>query len=138
MPTAPSSPAVSEVGGANSTNTYSYKFNNYQEVNEFRRNWAAFLDGANATWYAPNITVCFNNALNFYQYDIDLLAIKLMYATFKESILNTTLMLQNSSDISYVCLDAGENLYVYSMYKFKQFGYDWTNVLLGGLQNALG
>jgi len=119
--TSPTSPVAStnaEAGGANSTNIFSYKFKNYSDVNEFRTNWAAFLNGANATWYAPNISVCFNNALNFYQYDIDLLMIKLMYATFKESVLNTTLMLQNSSDISYVCLDAGENLYFYSMYKF--------------------
>jgi hypothetical protein len=63
--------------------------------------------------------------------------IKLMYGNTKENALNTTLFLRNVSDISYVCLDAGENFYVYLMYRFKQFGYDWTNVILGGLQNAL-
>lgn len=61
-----------------------------------------------------------------------------MYANFKETFLNTTLYMQNISDVSYVCIDASENLYVYSMYKFKLFGYDWTNVLLGALQNMLG
>ena len=60
-----------------------------------------------------------------------------MYGTVKENTLNSTLFLRNVSDVSYVCLDAAENLYVYSMYKFKLFGYDWTNVLLGYLQNML-
>lgn len=39
--------------------------------------------------------------------------------------------------MSYNCLDALENLYVYSQYKFELFGYDWTNLLLGALQNGL-
>ena len=60
-----------------------------------------------------------------------------MYGNFKQNVLNTTLFLSNVSDVSYVCLDALENLYVYSQYKFKLFGFDWTNLLLGGLQNAL-
>lgn len=64
--------------------------------------------------------------------------IKLMYGNFKENTLNTTLFLRNASDVSYFCLDAAENLYVYAMYKFKLFGYNWTNLLLGVIQNTLG
>lgn len=56
-----------------------------------------------------------------------------MYGTFKENTLNSTLFLRNVSDVSYVCLDTAENLYVYQMYKFRLFGNDWTNVLLGYL-----
>lgn len=60
-----------------------------------------------------------------------------MYGNFKENTLNSTMFLRNTSDVSYDCLDATENLYVYFMYKFKLFGYDWINVLLGFLQNGL-
>lgn len=89
--------------------------------------------GANATWYASNATNCFNNFLNLLLYDTDLLNIKYMYANFKETFLNTTLYMRNISDVSYVCIDTIENVYVYDMYKFKLFGNDWTNVLLGAL-----
>lgn len=61
-----------------------------------------------------------------------------MYGNTKENILNTTLFLRNVSDVMYVCLDAGENLYVFSQYKYDLFGRDNTNVLLGALQNFLG
>jgi hypothetical protein len=60
-----------------------------------------------------------------------------MYGTMKDNILNSTLFIQNSSDTMYNCIDATENLYVFFVYKMKMFGYDWINVLLGWLQNAL-
>lgn len=63
--------------------------------------------------------------------------IKWMYGNTKENLLNTTLFLGNISYTSYVCIDAGENLYVFSMYKYDLFGRDNTNVLLGSLQNLL-
>jgi len=61
-----------------------------------------------------------------------------MYGSGKENVLNSTLFLRNVSDVLYVCLDAGENLYVYSQYKYELFGRDNTNLLLGVLQNFLG
>lgn len=57
--------------------------------------------------------------------------IKYMYGNAKENIFNTTLFLQNASDVLYSCIDGAENLYVYSMYKYELFGYDDTNVILG-------
>ena len=124
-------------GMENSTNIVGFEFQDYRLINRIRLWWASFLHGANSSWYAPNSTYCFHNTLNLIQYDFDLLIIKYMYGTVKENTLNSTLFLRNVSDVSYVCLDAAENLYVYSMYKFKLFGYDWTNVLLGYLQNML-
>jgi hypothetical protein len=97
-----------------------------------------FLAGADSDWYAPNTTVCFNNLMNIIEYDFELLLIKYMYGNTKENTLNTTLFLGNISYMSYVCIDAGENLYVYSMYKYDLFGRDNTNVLLGAIQNLLG
>ena len=94
--------------------------------------------GARALYYSPNITTCFNQAMNIYQYDIELLVIKYMYGNSKENTFNTTLFLGNVSDMMYVCIDAAENLYVYSMYKYDLFGRDNTNVILGALQNLLG
>ena len=71
--------------------------------------------------------------MNIYQYDIELLVIKYMYGNSKENTFNTTLFLGNVSDMMYVCIDAAENLYVYSMYKYDLFGRDNTNVILGAL-----
>mmetsp|Transcript_32858 Transcript_32858/g.50237 ORF Transcript_32858/g.50237 Transcript_32858/m.50237 type:complete len:353 (+) Transcript_32858:327-1385(+) len=61
-----------------------------------------------------------------------------MYGDVKNNVLNTTLFMQNVSDVAYVCLDGVENLYVFAMYKYELFGYDNTNVMLGFIQNSLG
>ena len=61
-----------------------------------------------------------------------------MYGDVKNHILNTTLFMRNISDVSYICIDALENVYVFSMFKFELFGMDWINVLLGFIQNLLG
>jgi hypothetical protein len=137
--TDPATEAPAEVPDiSNSTNLLNYNFRDYRKMEEVRTNWNAFLTGANATWYAPNSTNCFNNILNLMYYDVDLFIVKMMYGNFKDNMLNTTLFMRNFSDVSYLCLDTGENLYVYSMYKFKLFSFSWTNVLLGVLQNSLG
>lgn len=98
----------------------------------------AFLEGADSNFYAPNATICFNYLMNIIEYDLDLLMIKWMYGDVKQNTLNTTLFLGNVSYMNYVCIDAGENFYVYAMYKYDLFGRDNTNVLLGSLQNLLG
>lgn len=74
--------------------------------------------GANATSYASNSTNCFNNLVNLIQFDYDLLMIKYMFGDLKNNVLNTTLFMRNISDVSYLCIDAAENLYVFSMFKF--------------------
>ena len=60
-----------------------------------------------------------------------------MYGDTKDNILNTTLFMRNISDVSYICIDASENLYVWIMFKFNQFGQDYVNVILGLIQNIL-
>ena len=122
----------------NNTNMLGYEFKNYTPIEEYKMKWNAFMLGARALYYSPNITTCFNQAVKIYQYDFELLMIKYMYGTGKENTLNTTLFLGNVSDTSYICIDAVENLYVYSMYKYDLFGRDDTNVILGALQNLLG
>jgi len=76
--------------------------------------------------------------LNLAQYDLELLIIKLMYGNLQNNILNTTLFLKNVSDLSYICLDATENSYVFWVFKIDSFGRDFTQIMLGGLQNVLG
>jgi hypothetical protein len=93
----------------------------------------AFLMGADSNFYAPNATICFNYFMNIIEYDLDLLMIKWMYGSVKENTLNTTLFFGNVSNMNYVCIDAGENFYVYAMYKYDLFGRDNTNVMLGSL-----
>lgn len=123
---------------ANASNPLGYPFQDYTFYKIARQDGGAFLAGARADYFAANATVCFNNSMNLLQYDVDLLAIKLLYGTVKENMLNTTLFLKNVSDLNYVCLDAAENLWVYNMYKFDEFGRDVTQLLLGALQNVLG
>lgn len=123
---------------ANASNPLGYSFQDYTFFIQSRKDWGAFLAGAQADYFAANATVCFSNAMNLLQFDVDLLAIKLLYGTLKENMLNTTLFLKNVSDLNYVCLDASENLWVYNMYKFDEFGRDFTQLMLGALQNVLG
>lgn len=88
-------------------------------------------------YFASNATNCFTNTLNLIQYDIELLVIKLMYGNLKNNMLNSTLFLKNVSDLNYICLDAGENNYVFWVYKMDSFGRDATQITLGWLQNVL-
>ena len=115
-----------------------YTFETHAAIEETRRHGNWFLEGANSTYYAPNATYCFNNALSLVQYDIDLLAVKWFYGTAMENVLNATLFARNVSDVAYECVDAAENLFVWSMFKFETFGRKWNNVMLAGIQNILG
>jgi hypothetical protein len=123
---------------SNGTNMLGYTFQDHYTADDLRLKMNAFLLGADSDFYAPNASVCFNNFLNIIQYDFDLLMIKYMYGEAKHNVLNTTLFLGNVSSMFYYCIDAGENLYVYAMYKYDLFGRDNTNVLLGSIQNLLG
>jgi len=122
----------------NSTNSLGFEFKNYTPIEDFRTNWNSFLLGMRSDFYSPNISTCLDMSIGVYQYDIELLMIKYMYGDAKQNVLNTTLFLGNVSDMSYICIDAAENLYVYTMYKFDLFGRDKNNVVLGALQNLLG
>ena len=95
-----------------------YTFETHAAIEETRRHGNWFLDGANSSYYAPNATYCFNNALNLVQYDVDLLAVKWFYGTAMENVLNGTLFARNVSDVAYECVDAAENLYVWWLFKF--------------------
>lgn len=79
----------------------------------------AFLSGAQSNSYAPNVTVCWNRAINLAQYDVDLLVIKWLFGDTRDNTLNFTLFLQNVSLVSYSCIDATENLFVWSIYKYE-------------------
>ena len=122
----------------NNTNALGFEFKNYTPIEEFKIKWGSFMLGARALYYSPNITTCFDQGVDLYQYDLELLMIKYMYGNAKQNTLNTTLFARNISDMSYICIDAMENLYVYNMYKYDLFGRDNTNVVLGALQNLLG
>ena len=61
------------------------------------------------------------------------MAIKLMFGNFKENVLNVTVFAGNSSDVMVVCVDAAENLFVWTQFKFDTFGRRWNNVMLAGI-----
>ena len=123
---------------SNSTNSLGFTFRDYQTYNIIRESANAFFLGSDSDFYSPNISVCFNTALNLAQYDYELMVIKYMYGSTKENVFNTTLFLQNVSDVLYNCIDGLENIYVYQMYRFELFGNDLDNVFAGFLQNLLG
>ena len=108
-------------------------FRPYGNIEEYRQRWNWFMEGANATHYAPNVTHCFNRALDLYQYDLDLLMIKWMFGNFRENMLNGTVFMGNVSDVTHICVDASENLFVWSQYKFESFGNKFNNVMLAGI-----
>lgn len=123
---------------SNNSNPFNFPFQDYAIYQGIRKDWGAFLLGARADYFASNATTCFINSLNLAQYDVELLIVKLMYGDVKNNILNTTLFLKNVSDLSYICLDAMENNYVFWVYKMDSFGRDTTQIVLGALQNVLG
>ena len=49
---------------ANNTNPLNYKFMPYLEYEETRLSVNAFLQGTNASFFAPNTSICFNNGVN--------------------------------------------------------------------------
>lgn len=124
--------------GSNNSNPFGYPFQDYKIYELIRKEWGAFLLGMQADYFASNATTCFVNSLNLAQYDLELLIIKLMYGNLKNNMLNTTLFLKNVSDLSYICLDAAENNYVFWVFKMDSFGRDTTQIVLGWLQNVLG
>ena len=121
----------------NETNPLNYPFQDYKTFEVIRKEWGAFILGMRANYFASNATNCFTNTLNLAQYDIELLIIKIMYGNLKNNMLNSTLFLKNVSDLSYICLDAMENNYVFWVYKADSFGRDLTQITLGYMQNVL-
>ena len=49
---------------ANDTNPLNYNFMPYLDYDLTRKNVNAFLSGTNATFFAPNSSICFNNGVN--------------------------------------------------------------------------
>ena len=103
----------------NSNNPLNYPFPAYAVMEEVRVFGNAFLSGAQSNNYAPNVTVCWNRGINLAQYDVDLLVIKWLFGDTRDNTLNFTLFLQNVSLVSYSCIDATENLFVWSVYKYE-------------------
>ena len=123
-------PAIGNPYEQNRNNSLNYPFPPYAVMEEVRLYGNAFLRGAQSDNYAPNVSVCFNRGLNLAQYDVDLLVIKWMFGDARDNTLNFTLFLQNVSLVSYSCIDGLENLFVWSVYKYEQFGNNFNNVLL--------
>mmetsp|Transcript_13315 Transcript_13315/g.22618 ORF Transcript_13315/g.22618 Transcript_13315/m.22618 type:complete len:246 (-) Transcript_13315:748-1485(-) len=122
----------------NRTNKFDFPFQNHSLYEDARMIVTSFLRGLDSDYYSPNISVCIGNLLNLFQYDFELMVIKYMYADAKGTIMNTTLFLRNVSDVSYVCIDAAENIFVFSQYKYELFGSSGSNLVLGFIQNLLG
>ena len=69
--------------------------------------------------------------------DIATYKVKLHYGDYQDKITNTTLFLQNTTDLLHTCTDVVENIYYYALFQAAKFNsfVDWT---LAFLQNLLG
>ena len=59
------------------------------------------------------------------------------YSSFGEGTFNSTLFLQNTTQLLFICTDTAENLYYWLQLKIDQFP-TWNDLFLGFLQNLLG
>ena len=101
----------------------------YAEVlNHFR----AFEFGLDGDQFAANFSTCSINTLTWWFYEVNTYKVKLRYADFNDAVTNTTLFLQNFTNMMITCSDVVENLYYYGMNEATKFasGTDWALGLL--------
>ena len=77
------------------------------------RNVYWFNRGFKGDELAANFSNCLESVPYWYYWELQTYQIKLMYGDFGEQTFNTTLFLQNTTDMMYICTDAAENLFYY-------------------------
>lgn len=107
---------------------------NYTEV---YRNFIAFNYGLEGNYFAANFSKCALDGINWWFFEVNTFEIKLHYASYNDAVTNTTLFLQNFTNLMITCSDTIMNLYYYGVREAERFasGTDWA---LGLLQSLLG
>ena len=85
---------------------------------------------------AANFTNCAIRAIYWRYIERVTYDIKIRYGTGFENTLNSTLFLQNTTDVLHICTDTMENIYYYYLFKQEQFP-TVSDLALGFLQNLL-
>ena len=100
-------------------------------------NFKAFNYGLDGDYFAANFSTCAEHALSWWFYEVNTYKVKLKYASYDDTITNSTLFVQNFTNLLITCTDVVENIYYYGLNEATKFasGSDWA---LGLLQSLLG
>jgi hypothetical protein len=77
------------------------------------------------------------HAVSWWFFEVNTFKMKLRYASYDDAVTNTTLFIQNFTNLMITCSDVVENLYFYGVKESQRFesGTEWA---LGLLQSLLG
>jgi hypothetical protein len=91
------------------------------------RNFRAFEYGLDGDYFAGNFSRCSINTLTWWFFEVSTYKVKLRYANYDQAVTNTTLFIQNFTNMMIVCSDTIENLYFYGLNEAEKFGsaQDW-------------
>ena len=97
-----------------------------------RRNFYFFNRGFKGHELARNFSNCGMNSIYWWFFEIQTYEVKMTYSSFGEGTFNSTLFLQNTTQLLFICTDTSENLYYWVQMKFDQFP-TWNDFFLGFL-----
>ena len=95
-------------------------------------NFRAFEYGLEGDKFAANFSTCAIHGLTWYFYELNTFKVKLRYASYDDTVTNTTLFIQNFTNLLTTCTDVVENIYYYGKNEATRFasGTDWALGLL--------
>lgn len=96
------------------------------------RNFQAFEYGLDGDYFASNFSTCSIHSLTWWFFEVSTYKVKLRYASYDDAVTNTTLFIQNFTNLMIECSDVIENLYYYGLNEAERFasGTDWALGLL--------
>jgi len=71
---------------------------------------------------ATNFTNCGNRSVFWYFAEYQTYKVKMVYGDASENTLNSTLFLQNTTNMANICTDTTENIFYFFKWKQEQFG----------------
>ena len=86
---------------------------------------------------ARNFSYCGEDVIFWWFYETETYLFKMRYGDFVDETFNTTLFLQNTTEVAFTCTDAVENIYFFYDLKVEQFP-TFDDLFLGLLQSILG
>ena len=85
---------------------------------------------------ARNFSYCGEDVIFWWFYETETYLFKMRYGDFVDETFNTTLFLQNTTEVAFTCTDAVENIYFFYDLKVEQFP-TFDDLFLGLLQSIL-
>lgn len=100
------------------------------------RNFRYFNQGFKGDEISANFSNCANIGAYWKWVELETYLVKLRFGNGDENVFNTTMWLQNTTNMLSTCTDATQNIYYFVMWKKTQFP-TWLDFGLGFLQNLL-